>query len=165
MQTISLGLQKYGQKLLGPLILIVGVILSGLVKMPRIIKKKHQTEHSKSRIEKIKEYLSTKGIIGSFLLGVIFALAFCPFSAVLFFGILIPLAVAAKDGIIIPAVFALATGLPVIILSLILVYSVSKLGAVMHNIEVFEKWMRIVVATVFVLVGLYYTLHYTIGWF
>jgi len=162
-QIIALGLQRYGQRLLGPLLLIIGIILSGLVKMPEF-RKSSVAVHKPSKIEKIKEYLSTKGILGSFLLGIIFALAFCPFSAVLFFGMLIPLAIKANDGIIIPAVFALATGLPVIILSIILVYSVSKLGSVMHKIEVFERWMRIIVAIVFVLVGIYYTLHYTLGW-
>jgi cytochrome c-type biogenesis protein len=164
-QVIALGLQKYGQRLLGPLLLIIGVVLSGLVSMPEFVKrKKHHTEHSKSRLERVKEYLSTKGILGSFLLGIIFALAFCPFSAVLFFGMLIPLAVAAGDGIIIPAVFAIATGLPVIILSIVLVYSVSKLGSIMHKIQLFEKWARVIVAIIFFVVGIYYTLNYTFGW-
>jgi len=161
-QVIALGLQKYGQRILGPLLLIIGVVLSGLITMLEFTKKKI---HKSSKIEKIKEYLSTKGILGSFLLGIIFALAFCPFSAVLFFGMLIPLAIKANDGIIIPAVFAIATGLPVIILSIILVYSVSKLGTVMHKIQIFEKWMRLIVAIIFILVGAYYTLQYTIGWF
>jgi sulfite exporter TauE/SafE len=163
-QIISLGLQKYGQRLLGPLLLIIGIVLSGLIKLPEFTKKK-ATIHKTSKIEKLKEYLSTKGILGSFLLGIIFALAFCPFSAVLFFGILIPLAIKANDEIILPVVFAIATGLPVIILSIILVYSLSKLGAIMHKIQLFEKWMRIIVAIIFILVGVYYTFHYTIGWF
>jgi len=91
------------------------------------------------------------------LLGVIFALAFCPFSAVLFFGMLIPLALKTRDGLLIPSVFAFGTGLPVIIFSFILVYSVSKLGKIMGKIQVFEKWSRKIVAIIFILAGLYYT--------
>ena len=73
-----------------------------------------------NRLTKLKQKLANKGYMGSFLLGSIFALAFCPFSAVLFFGMLIPIAIKSGDGLIIPAVFAFATGLPVIIFSLIL---------------------------------------------
>ena len=100
--------------------------------------------------------MAKRGFLGAFLLGVVFALAFCPFSAVLFFGMLIPLALSVGDGLVIPSVFAFATGLPVIIFSVILVRSVSTLGKVMNRVQVFELWMRKVVAVIFVLMGLYY---------
>jgi len=90
-------------------------------------------------------------------------LAFCPFSAVLFFGMLIPLAIKSGDGLVIPSVFAIATGLPVILFSLILVHSISKLGSIMNSIQVFEKWMRRIVSVVFIAVGAYYTLTLTLG--
>ena len=109
-----------------------------------------------NKLNKLKEKLANKGFLGSFLLGVIFALAFCPFSAVLFFGMLIPIALKAGDGLIIPSVFAFATGLPVIIFSFILVYSVSKLGKIMNQIGTFEKWMRKIVSIIFIIAGLYY---------
>ncbi|MFC1750855.1 sulfite exporter TauE/SafE family protein, partial [Pseudomonadota bacterium] len=76
--------------------------------------------------------------------------------AVLYFGMLIPLALKTGDGLLIPSVFALATGLPVIILSFILVKSVSKLGKIMNKIQVFEKWARRIVAMVFISAGIYY---------
>jgi cytochrome c biogenesis protein CcdA len=148
-QAISLFLQKYGERVLGPLLIIIGVIMLDIIKMNFF--------KSNAKLEALKEKLAKKGFIGSFLFGVIFALAFCPFSGVLFFGMLIPLAIKAGDGIIIPSVFALATGLPVIILSLILVYSVSKLGIIMNKIQTFEIWMRKIVAVTFILVGIYYT--------
>ncbi|MBU1854292.1 MAG: sulfite exporter TauE/SafE family protein [Nanoarchaeota archaeon] len=147
-QTIALFLQKYGDKLLGPLLLIIGIIMLDIIKL-KFFK-------STDRIARLKEKLAGKGLMGSFLLGVIFALAFCPFSAVLFFGMLIPIALKAGDGIIIPSVFAFATGLPVIIFSFILVYSVSKLGKIMNKISTFEKWTRKIVAAIFIIVGLYY---------
>ena len=109
------------------------------------------------KLNALKEKLANKGLIGAFLLGIIFALAFCPFSAVLFFGMLIPLALKAGDGLIIPAVFAFATGLPVIIFSIILVKSVSKLGSIMNKVQIFELWMRRIVAVIFILAGAYYT--------
>lgn len=111
---------------------------------------------SNEKLTHLKEKLATKGFFGSFLLGVIFSLAFCPFSAVLYFGMLIPIALKAGDGLIIPSVFAFATGLPVIIFSFVLVYSVSKLGVIMNKIGVFEKVMRKVVSIVFMIAGVYY---------
>jgi cytochrome c-type biogenesis protein len=147
-QSIALFLQKYGDKLLGPLLLIIGIIMLDLIKF-NLFK-------SSDKLNKLKEKLAGKGYLGSFLLGILFALAFCPFSAILFFGMLIPIAIRAGDGIIIPAVFAFATGLPVILLSFVLVYSVSKLGNIMNKISIIEKWTRKIVAVIFILVGLYY---------
>lgn len=147
-QTIALFLQKYGEKILGPLLLIIGIVMLDIIKI-KLFK-------SSDKINKLKEKLASKGFLGSFLLGMMFALAFCPFSAVLFFGMLIPIALKAGDGLIIPSVFAFATGLPVIIFSFILVYSVSKLGKIMDKIGTFEKWMRKIVSIIFIVTGLYY---------
>lgn len=149
-QYMSILLNTYGPKLLGPLLLVIGIFMLNLIKI--------NTFKSNDKLDKLKEYLSEKGFIGSFLLGVVFALAFCPFSAVLFFGMLIPLALSAGDSLIIPASFAFATGLPVILFSFILVYSVSKLGRIMNKIQTFEKWMRKIVAIIFILIGIYYIL-------
>jgi cytochrome c-type biogenesis protein len=148
-QAIALFLQKYGERVLGPLLIVIGIIMLDVIKIPLF--------KTSGKLHALKENLAQKGFIGSFLLGVIFALAFCPFSGVLFFGMLIPLAIKAGDGILIPSVFALATGLPVIIFSFILVYSVSKLGKIMNRIQTIEKWMRKITAITFMLVGIYYT--------
>jgi cytochrome c biogenesis protein CcdA len=148
-QAISLFLQKYGEKILGPLLIFIGLILLNIIKFPSL--------KSGNKINKIKEKLSEKGYLGSFLLGVLFALAFCPFSAVLFFGMLIPLSLTFSDGILIPSIFALATGLPVIIFSFILTFSISKLGKIMNRVQTFEKYMRYFISFVFLVVGIYYT--------
>jgi cytochrome c biogenesis protein CcdA len=155
-QGISLPLQKYGNMLIGPLLIILGILLFGVIKISFF--------KGLGIMERLKKNLSNKGILGGFLLGAVFALAFCPFSAVLFFGMLIPLAIATGDGIIIPSVFSIATALPVIILSLLLVHSVSKLGNVMNKIQTFEKWMRRSVAIIFIVVGAYYTIIVNIMW-
>ena len=147
-QAVSLFLQRYGERLIGFLLVFIGLVMLNIIKLPSL--------KSGDRINKIKEKLSGKGYLGAFLLGVIFALAFCPFSAVLFFGMLIPLALKFSDGILIPSIFALATGLPVIIFAFILTFSVSKLGKVMNKVQTFEKYMRYIIAYVFILVGAYY---------
>ncbi len=147
-QAIALFLQKYGGRILGPLLLFIGLVMSGILKLPSI--------NSGEKTNKIKEKLSEKGYLGAFLLGAIFALAFCPFSAVLFFGMLIPLALKFSDGLLIPSIFAFATGLPVIIFSFVLTFSISKIGKVIDKAKVFEKYMRYLIALVFIIVGIYY---------
>ena len=146
-QAIALFLQRYGEKLLAPLLIIVGILMLDVIPL---------RFGGGQKLERIKEKIAGKGLFGSFVLGVVFALAFCPFSAVLFFGMLIPLALRAGDGIIIPSVFALATGLPVIIFSFVLVHSVSKLGKVLNKLQSFEKWTRRVVAILIILAGIYF---------
>jgi len=149
-QEIALTLQKYGGQLIGPLLILIGIVMLEVISLEFI----KMPEGS----DKLKETLAEKGYLGSFLLGAVFALAFCPFSAVLFFGMLIPLALKTGDGIMLPSVFAFATGLPVILFSVLLVTSVSKVGQVMNKVSEFEKWMRKIVAVLFLIVGAYYTL-------
>jgi len=147
-QAISIFSNNYWDKMLGPLLVFVGLVMLNVIKLPRF--------RDSSKLDKLKEKLSEKGYLGSFLLGVVFALAFCPFSGVLFFGMLIPLSLKFSDGVLIPSVFAFATGLPVIILSSVLAYSVSNIGRALHKVQTFEKYTRYVVACVFILIGLYY---------
>lgn len=147
-QQVSLFLQSYGEKLLGPFLVLIGLVMIGIIRFNFI--------KGSDKLNNIKYKLAEKGYIGSFLLGAIFALAFCPFSGVLFFGMLIPLALKANDGIFIPSIFGIATGLPVILFSILLVKSVSMLGKVMDKVQSFEKWMRKIVGIMFIIVGVYY---------
>ena len=98
-----------------------------------------------------------KGSLGALLLGVLFALAFCPSSGMFYFGMLIPMAAAESGGALLPVVFAVATGLPVIIVAWILAYSISGLGTFYNRMKVFQKWLNLVVALLFIAVGLYYS--------
>jgi cytochrome c biogenesis protein CcdA len=158
-QSIALFLQKYGERLLGPLLILIGVVMLDVLKF-NFLKKKTNIKHNKISkkhfYDDLKEKIAKKGYLGSFLLGVLFALAFCPFSAVLFFGMLIPLAINAKDAILIPFMFSFATGLPVIIFSFILVFSISKLGTILNKVQTFEKYVRKIVAILFICVGISY---------
>jgi cytochrome c biogenesis protein CcdA len=92
----------------------------------------------------------------AFFIGVAFALAFCPYSALLYFGALIPLTIANASGLLLPPVFAIATGLPVLVIAWLLAYSVSNVGKFYNNMNVFQKWFKRIVAAVFIVVGFYY---------
>lgn len=140
--------QVYGERILGPLLIIIGIIMLDLIriKIPGI-----------SNISNSLEKKSRSGSGWSaLLLGIVFALAFCPYSGVLYFGMLIPMSVASPDGLFLPFVFAVATGLPVIIVAWLLAFSVSSIGGFYNKIKIFEKWFRRVVAAAFIIVGIYY---------
>ena len=151
-QGIALFLQRYGEKILGPLLVVFGLIMLEIIKLP--------TFGSNGFIDNLKEKLSKKGYLGSFFLGVLFALAFCPFSGVLYFGMMIPLALKAGDPILIPGIFALATGLPVIVFSLFLTYSMSKIGVIMNKVSHVEKIVRVGASIIFIVVGIYYIIKF-----
>jgi cytochrome c biogenesis protein CcdA len=93
--------------------------------------------------------------VGAFLLGAIFALAFCPYTAVMFFGILIPMALETTAGVTIPAVFAIGTGLPVLLFAVLLSVGVTRVSNWLNKVAVAEKVMRKIVALTFVGVGVY----------
>jgi len=151
-QIIALGLQRYGERLLGLFLVLCGIYLLDIFHFDRLPGGDRVSRFTSS----ISARLADKGYLGAFLLGVIFALSFCPFSAVLFFAMLIPLALAAGDPVIIPAVFALATGLPVIVISYLLVKGVGKCSGIVQKIGAAEVWIRRAVAAVFMVVGVYY---------
>jgi cytochrome c biogenesis protein CcdA len=105
---------------------------------------------------KVSEKKMKKNYLNAFLLGVLFALAFCPYSGVLYFGVLIPMTISSASGLILPPVFAIATGLPVIIIACLLAYSMSNAGKFYNKMKSFEVWFRRIVSAVFIVVGVYY---------
>ena len=151
-QIVALGLQHYGERLLGPFLVLCGIYLLDIFHFSNL----PGGDRLSTLTSGISARLAEKGYLGAFLLGIIFALSFCPFSAVLFFAMLIPLALGAGDPVIIPAVFALATGLPVIVISYLLVQGVGKCRGIVQRIGAAECWIRRAVAAVFIIVGVYY---------
>ena len=151
-QIIALTLQHYGEMLLGPFLVLSGMYLLDIFHFDRL----HGGDWCSGFTSGISARLADKGYLGAFLLGVIFALSFCPFSAVLFFAMLIPLAIGAGDPVIIPAVFALATGLPVIVISYLLVKGAGKCSGIVQKIGDAEVWIQRAVAVVFIVIGIYY---------
>ena len=140
--------QGWGDKVLGIVLILISLVMFGVIKI--------NLSTDNKRIEKIKKWLSSRGYVGALLLGMLFALAFCPYSGVLFFGALIPLVISSVESLSLPAVFALGTGLPVIIFSFALAFSVGKVGKMYDAMSKIEKVMRYGVATVFLLAGIYY---------
>lgn len=139
--------QQYGEKIIGPVLIIIGVVMLDLVRI-----KFPGLSGLTSRMEKRKSWR----FIDAVLLGMVFALAFCPYSGVLYFGMLIPMTVASASGLYLPVLFAIATGIPVIIFAWVLAYTVSGIGGVYNKIKVFELWFRRIIAVFFIIVGIYY---------
>ena len=100
--------------------------------------------------------LAAKGAWGSFLLGILFALAFCPTSAVFYFGMLIPMSAHAAYGYWLPVLFALATALPVLIVAWILAFSVGSISRFYQATAVVQRWLNRIVAILFIGIGVYY---------
>ncbi len=144
-------LQEWGEKILGPLLIVIGIFMLGIIKI---------NFPGMSSLTNKMEEKSKKGYLGALLLGVVFALAFCPYSGVLFFGMLIPITVSSVSGLYLPVVFALATGIPVIIFAWILAYSVGSVGKLYNGMKNFEFWFRKIISVVFIGVGVYYTILY-----
>ena len=141
-------LNQNGEKILGPLLIIIGLVMLNIIRLNFLGKSNFQERFS----EKFRE----KGLLGSFLIGVVFALAFCPYSGVLYFGMLIPITIASAKGLYLPIVFAIGTGLPVILFTYLLAFTTGKIGIFYTKISKIEKVMRYIAGIVFILTGIYY---------
>jgi cytochrome c-type biogenesis protein len=144
---VSMLFQGWGEKLLGPILILIGLFMLDFitVKFPGL----------SGLTEKMGEH-SKRSYWGTLLLGMVFAMAFCPYSGVLYFAMLIPMTITSVSGLYLPIVFAIATGLPVIIFAWLLAYAVGNVGKIYNRIKVFELWFRRIVAVLFILVGIYY---------
>lgn len=136
----------WGERLLVPALLLIGLFMLFGDKLPL-----PQFGFSASgRMERLK------GSWGSLLLGILFALAFCPSSGLFYFGMLIPMSATASGGYLLPVIFAIATGLPVMAVAWVLAYSVASIGNFYKRMASFQKWFNRIVAVLFILVGIYY---------
>ena len=137
---------KWGELLLGPLLLIIGLFMlfGSRLNLPKF------------GFDCKGEGLAKKGGWGAFLLGVLFAMAFCPSSGVFYFGMLIPMSVTATAGWMLPILFAVATALPVLVVAWILAFSVETVGEFYGKMQVIQKWLNIIVGGLFVIIGIYY---------
>jgi cytochrome c biogenesis protein CcdA len=147
-QALSFFLQEYGEKLIGPFLVLMGILMLEIVEVP--------WPGGGGWLQGIENSLGEKGYLGGFFLGVIFALALCPFSAVLFFGMLVPIALRTGDALFVPTIFAIATALPVIVISIALVQGVNRVSSMMKTVQRVEKWVKWAVAAVFIITGTYY---------
>lgn len=143
---ISSIFQQYGEKIIGPFLVIIGIFMLGIF---------HLNFPALNRLSAHFQQKNKFTYWNVFLLGVVFALAFCPYSGVLYFGMLIPLTVS-TSGLHLPIIFAIATGIPVIIFAWLIAYTISGVGNTYKRIKAFEYWFRKVVAIIFIGIGIYY---------
>ncbi|MFP4041613.1 MAG: aromatic aminobenezylarsenical efflux permease ArsG family transporter [Bacteroidales bacterium] len=141
--------QQYGEKILGPLLIIIGLFMLGIFKINFPGVNKYMQRYQEKGVSSFWEVL---------FIGILFALAFCPYSGVLYFGMLIPMTLSSGSGLALPVVFAIATGIPVIIFAWLLAYTIAGVGKFYNGLKVFEKWFRRVVAVLFIGIGLYYVI-------
>lgn len=143
---IQKAIGKWGEMLIGPLLLLIGLfMLIG-----------HKLNLPQFGFGGNGEDISRKRGCGALLLGILFALAFCPTSGVLYFGMLIPMSVTASAGWLLPVLFAVATSLPVLLVAWILAFSVEKVGEFYGKLRTIQKWLTIVVGVIFIAIGIYY---------
>ena len=146
-------LQRYMVKALGPILIVTGLILLDVIKINLPGLSLSQKQHNK---------LTEAGVPGAFLLGAVFALAFCPVSAALFFGSLIPLAFSHKLGVVLPFIYGIGTGLPVLVFAVAIAAGVTSLSHWFNKLTKLEYYMRKATGIIFILVGIYYLWAYVI---
>jgi len=140
--------QGNGEKYIGFVLILIGFIMLDIIKLNFF--------QGGNFTDRLSDKFKTKGLLGSFLLGALFALAFCPYSGALFFAMLIPMTLSANAGLALPVVYSIGTGLPVILFAFVIAFSLEKLGMYFRAITQVEKAMRVLAGIVFIFTGLYY---------
>jgi len=153
---VAMFLQTYMNKILGPLLFVVGLVLLDVIPL---------RFSASCGSDKIGRWAQSAGLWGSVPLGMVFALAFCPVSAALFFGSLLPLAVAAQSSVLLPSMYGLGTGLPVFVFAVLIGLGAQWVGKVFNKLTQIEKWVRRITGGIFVIVGIYFSLAYIFGVF
>jgi sulfite exporter TauE/SafE len=146
-------LQGSFSRTIGPILIIVGLFLLGLFRF---------SFHGVGVSDAMRERIDRAGLWGALPLGALLALAFCPISAALFFGTLIPLAAENRSPLLLPALYGVGTGLPVVVFAVLIAVGVGWMGAALNRLQVFERWARLATGLVFVGVGIFETLRSTL---
>lgn len=143
-------ISRWGEMLIAPVLILIGLFMlfGQRLNLPKF------------GFSGSGEQIGRRGGWGALLLGILFSLAFCPTSGIFYFGMLIPMSAAESGGYLLPAVFAVATGLPVVIVAWVLAYSVAGLGAFYNRMQSVQKWLTRIVAVLFIAVGIYYGIIY-----
>lgn len=139
--------QDWGERLMGPMLLLIGLVMLDVLRL---------NIPGSGWIKRLMEKRDNSGYLGALLLGIAFSLAFCPYSGVLYFGMLIPMTISSLSGLYLPIIFAVATCLPVIFFSWLIAFSLGSLGKFYNKLKTFEIWFRRIIAVVFIGVGMYY---------
>jgi cytochrome c biogenesis protein CcdA len=148
---VSIFLQKYMNRILGPVLIIVGMFLVGLLTL---------SFSGPTPSDSVQRKIAGGGPWGAGLLGIIFALTFCPVGAALFFGSLIPLSIRQESRFLLPIVYGIGTALPVIVFATMISLGANSISAAFVKATLFELWARRITGGVFILVGIYLSLKY-----
>ena len=140
-------LQDFGEQVLGPLLVVIGVIMLIVNRIPLSL--------GGGKLSALGGKVADWGMIGGFLLGALFALGFCPYSAILFFGVLIPLSLKSAGGVALPAAYAIGTGLPVLVFGVLISLGVARVSTWLNAVTRAEKIIRVAVSIIFIGVGIY----------
>ena len=146
---VTMIFQGWGEKVIGPVLILIGIFMLDFIKI--------KLPGFSGITDKLGEQ-SKKSHWSTLLLGMVFAMTFCPYSGVLYFAMLISITIASADGLYLPIIFAIGTGLPVIIFAWFLAYAVGNVGKMYNRIKIFELWFRRIMAVLFIIVGIYYLL-------
>ena len=156
MSSVSYFLQKYMSKILGPILIVVGMLLLGLLQIN--LPGRGISEGMQRRVE-------SWGVWGAGALGVIFALSFCPVSAAMYFGSLIPMSVKYESRLLLPSLYGIGTALPVILVAVFVSLGARSIASAFRKLTRVERWARWITGVVFIFVGFCYTLLHTFGIF
>ncbi len=153
---VSMFLQHRMNQLLGPVLLLVGVLLLDIIPWPWIGRGRGVSAGLRARVDRL-------GVFGAGLLGLLFALTFCPVSAALFFGSLIPLALRHESSVLLPSLYGVGTALPVVVFSAVIAFAANRVSRAFDVLTRAEPWMRRVTAVLFIVIGGYFCLVYLFG--
>ena len=145
---LSLTTQSIHGTILGIILITAGILLLGLINF-------NFNFGGGSITEKLSKKAANFGLLGAFFIGVLFALAFCPYSAILFFGTLIPLGLASNEGVILPLFYGLGTGLPVLLFAGLFYFGAQGINRHVQNVSRLEKILRKVIGVIFIVIGVY----------
>ena len=151
---LSWALQRHMHTILGPLLILTGMIILELIALPT---------GKGIDAERLKRIVDRLGATGALFLGIVFALAFCPTSAALYFGSLIPLALDNRSSLLLPGLYGIGTALPVIVIAVILAYSAQAAARLLGSLAAVELWARRITGVLLILIGVYMSLHYIFG--
>ena len=153
MPVVSHWLQKYMNRLLGPVLILVAMVLLDLLSFGLSSGKLAQWCQKRA---------GSFGLAGALLIGILFALTFCPVSAALFFATLIPLSIKHSSAILLPTIYGAGTALPVLVFALLIATSADLMARVFNKVTQFELWARRITGVIFLAVGIYFTFAYTL---
>jgi cytochrome c biogenesis protein CcdA len=149
---VSMFLQKYMNRILGPVLIVAGMIVLELIQLKT---------SGRGISERLKRKVETYGVWGAGLLGLVFALAFCPISAALLFGTFAPLSIEYRSSVLLPLLYGIGIGLPAIVFAVLIAFSARFVGIAFNRLTQFEMWARRVTGAVFIAIGIYFALKYS----